>query len=273
MRFLQILWFASLAQCLSSAPPDPIEHFEGLTQRDLDALESEFTLAKRFSVGKWASACFGLELDRFSALFGGGNFFGLLLPLLSTPCYPTASTLLRCGIQGGISRVTDLRLLASPDIGKVKGCLCKNADFMGEFEKCYNCARNNGASVLPDFSAVLNMSQVARDFCSIGQSNTARRSAASLNGTASIQSLQNETVTAGPTASNVVVSTGVPTSDPRTPQNGNGSDSGDRNGASLPVNVGLSDPETNAAISTVYASLHAMGSTLFGVMLLTVMAL
>lgn len=298
MRLSHSIYFiASLAQCVvSTTSPIGDLHQRDLLGLGLDNILSQPDLAKRFDVGTWASACFGFDMDRFTDILDIGNFFSLIVPLMSTPCFPTASTLMTCAFQNGLKGLTDGGLFHPPDIVQVRGCLCQNADFMGELAKyvipffffftfdfhnhevltvrgrCYNCARDNGASLLPDLSLFPGAGQAAH-FCGNnggGGGGLGDGSSTALQNSTNVsQILQRETVSSAPTASNAVISTGAPTSAPGL--DGSGGDGGS-DGSSLPAQAS-SAPDHVSAASGMSRSLSLVVSTLMGVMVVSVLVL
>ncbi|KAI5306904.1 hypothetical protein KEM56_006516 [Ascosphaera pollenicola] len=226
---------------------------------------SKRDLAKRFDVGNWAEACFGLDPSRFQNLFDIGNFFQLIVPIMSTPCFPTASTLLQCAVEGGLKGLSDGQLFHPPDISKVRGCLCQNADFMGELAKCYNCSKANGANMLPDLSSSPGAG-LAANFCSNGGSSS---TALQQNSTSP---LQEKTVTSAPTASNAVVSTGAPSSAPGLddPDGSGGFSNGPGGGGNGGPSLPSAAPDQVSAASPGMGSLPMAVSTFLGVFLVMV---
>ncbi|KAI5296381.1 hypothetical protein KEM52_003245 [Ascosphaera acerosa] len=255
---MKLLSIAGLTGLAATAAASSLASFDQLSERSL-LFEEPLTqrdLAKRLDPAKFAQNCFGLELSRFTDLLQGGSLFGLLIPLLSTPCFPTAMTLAQCSVEGGIDALFRGNLLQLPNLDRAKKCLCQNADFVGQLDRCYTCARNNGGQLLPDLSLLPGVDEAALGFCSASTS-TSRRSATDSNAPDSSEEPEKETVTAAPTASNVVIQSSGPSSVAGDP---------DSEPSSAP-------DEKSAAQPTYFVSLHALGSTLAMVSLLSLVVL
>ncbi|KAI5309502.1 hypothetical protein KEM55_003110 [Ascosphaera atra] len=130
-RLFSLLTIAgSLPLSLALAAPGPgtqdVSYETSLAPRDL---------VKRLSIEKWATRCWGFDLANlanFNPLHLGNDiqdFLTSLVPIMSSPCFPVAATVLKCSFKDDI---IPFLLGGRPEFqnpSEEAECYCEDKDF------------------------------------------------------------------------------------------------------------------------------------------------